>query len=72
LRFWTFQEWVSAESVWSTQITELKFGKPGHEHDESEETDDGDNAGSADKPGSRNKSDEAESSGCSEDTSKSI
>jgi hypothetical protein len=72
LRFWTFQEWVSAESVWSTQITELKFGKPGHEHDESEETDDGDNAGSADRPGSRNKSDEAESSGCSEDTSKSI
>ena len=22
--FWTFQEWVSAENIWSTQITQLK------------------------------------------------
>jgi hypothetical protein len=72
LTFWTFQEWVSAESVWSTQITELKLGKPALEHDEPEETDHAENADSADKLGSRNESDEAESSGCSEDTPKSI
>jgi hypothetical protein len=60
LTFWTFQEWVSAENVWSTQITELKLGKPALEPD------------SADKPGSWNESDETESSGCSEDTPNSI
>jgi hypothetical protein len=68
LRFWTFQQWVSAESVWSTQITELKLGKPAIAHDESDETDHAENADSADKLGFRNESDRAESSGCAEDT----
>ncbi len=36
LTFWTFQQWVSAESVWSTQITELKLGKPALAHGESD------------------------------------
>jgi hypothetical protein len=26
--FWTFQEWVSAENIWSTQITQLKLLRP--------------------------------------------
>jgi Carboxypeptidase regulatory-like domain len=26
--FWTFQEWVSAENIWSTQITQLKLLQP--------------------------------------------
>jgi hypothetical protein len=26
--FWTFQEWVSAENIWSTQITQLKVLQP--------------------------------------------
>jgi len=28
LTFWTFQEWVSAENIWSTQITQLKLELP--------------------------------------------
>jgi hypothetical protein len=70
--FWTIQEWVSAQDVWSTQITELKLGKSGPEHDESEATDHGEHADSDDKPGSSNESDEAESRGCSEDTAQSL
>lgn len=27
--FWTFQEWASAENVWSTQITQLTVPEPG-------------------------------------------
>jgi len=37
LRFWTFQEWPSAQDVWSTQITELKLHKSGRAHDEAED-----------------------------------
>jgi hypothetical protein len=71
--FWTFQEWVSAESVWSTQITELKLGKAGAEHDETEATDQGENADADDIPGSSNEDeDEAESSGCSEYTAQAL
>jgi hypothetical protein len=38
--FWTFQEWPSAQDVWSIQITELKLHKSGEAHEEAE--DDGD------------------------------
>ena len=37
--FWTFQEWPSAQDVWSTQITELKLHNGDREHDEAEEDD---------------------------------
>jgi hypothetical protein len=30
LTFWTVQEWVSAENIWSTQITQLKLQLPPH------------------------------------------
>lgn len=29
-RFWTFQEWPSAQDVWSTRITQLQLHKAGH------------------------------------------
>ncbi|HXD40094.1 MAG TPA: hypothetical protein VN649_06000, partial [Ramlibacter sp.] len=44
LRFWTFQEWPSAQDVWSTQITELKLHKGGRAHDDAEDDDRGDEA----------------------------
>jgi hypothetical protein len=38
--FWTFQEWPSAQDVWSIQITELKLHKSGEAHEEAEDDDD--------------------------------
>jgi hypothetical protein len=38
--FWTFQEWPSAQDVWSIQITELKLHKSGGAHEEAEDDDD--------------------------------
>jgi hypothetical protein len=40
LTFWTFQEWPSADGIWSTQITELKLHKGGQARRDDEENDD--------------------------------
>jgi hypothetical protein len=44
LTFWTFQEWPSAQDVWSVQITQLKLHKSGRSHDDGEDDDGADDA----------------------------